>query len=93
MRIFTLAAVLVLSLLTLNYVSAQDTKPPQQVKFILVADSLTHKPLSFASAVFRDTRRGIIADVDGKLLLRYPLPDQTLTISRVGYRSRRFRPS
>jgi hypothetical protein len=76
-----------------NLATAQDTRPVHEPRTVIVADSLTRKPLSFASAVFRDTRRGIIADVDGKFLFKYPLPDQTLTISRIGYQSKKIRPA
>ena len=62
-------------------------------KIVVVADSLNRKPLSFASAVFRDSHKGVIADVDGQLFLKLPLPNQALTISRIGYRSKRIRPS
>ena len=72
---------------------AQDVRSLHDSRAVVVADSLTRKPLSFASAVFRDTRKGVIADVDGRLLLKAPFPDQVLTISRIGYQSKKIRPS
>jgi hypothetical protein len=93
MRSLHLLSAATLLTLSFHYSSAQDNRPAQNVRIILVVDSISHKPLSFASAVFRDTRKGTIADVDGQLFLRGPLPDQPITISRVGYRSKRFKPS
>ncbi len=72
---------------------AQDNRSLHDSRIVVVADSLTRKSLSFASAVFHDTRKGFIADVDGQLLLKNPIPDQTLTISRIGYQSKKIRPS
>src|ERR1700748_2190440 len=72
---------------------AQDARSLHDSRAVVVADSLTRKPLSFASAVFRDTRKGVIADVDGQLILKAPYPNQFLTISHVGYQSKRVRPS
>jgi hypothetical protein len=72
---------------------AQEPSLQQRTRIVVVEDSLSRKPLSFASAVFRDTRKGVIADVDGKLLLKAPYPNQSLTISRIGYQSKRIRPS
>jgi hypothetical protein len=76
-----------------NGALAQETPSSHGSRIVVVADSLTRKPLSFASAVFHDTRKGVIADLDGKLLLKLSLPGQTLTISRIGYQSKRIRPS
>ena len=79
---------LILSALSATPAVAQQPAS-SETRVIIAADSLTHKPLSFASAVFRDTRKGIIADIDGRLLFRLPLPDQALTISHIGYNPKR----
>jgi Family of unknown function (DUF5686) len=76
-----------------NRAIAQETHTLPASRIVVVADSLTRKTLSFASAVFHDTRKGVIADVDGQLLLKAPFPDQALTISRIGYQSKRIKPS
>jgi hypothetical protein len=93
MRPFCLLFVAILLTAFVHRAVAQDSHPVREPRIVFVADSLSRKPLSFASAVFRDTRNGIIADVDGKLSFKYPIPDQAITISRIGYLSKRIRPS
>jgi hypothetical protein len=84
---------LTLAVFILTGADAQAPASDQHHRTIVVADSGSRKPLSFASAVFRDTRKGVIADVDGNLTLKAPFPNQLVTISHVGYQSKRFRPS
>ncbi len=93
MRPFCLLFIAILLTTLVHRAAAQDARPIRDPRIIFVADSLSRKPLSFASAVFRDTRKGIIADVDGKLSFTYPIPDQTITISRIGYQSKKIRAS
>lgn len=84
---------MILPVVFTNRVIAQETRTLPASRIVVVADSLTRKTLSFASAVFHDTRKGVIADVDGELRLKPPFPDQVLTISRIGYRSKQIRSS
>jgi hypothetical protein len=93
LRLFNLALSLTLAVFILTGADAQAPASDQHHRTIVVADSGSRKPLSFASAVFRDTRKGVIADVDGNLTLKAPFPNQLVTISHVGYQSKRFRPS
>ncbi len=93
LRPIRLVLYLILPAAFANRAIAQEIRSLHDSRAIVVVDSLTRKPLSFASAVFHDTRKGVIADVDGKLLLKAPFPDQTLTISRIGYQSKKIRPS
>jgi hypothetical protein len=84
---------MVLAAVSVNQALGQEPPSTNGSRIVVVADSLTRKPLSFASAVYRDTRKGVIADVDGKLLLKLPFPAQTLSISRIGYQSKRLKPA
>src|ERR1700679_2061685 len=52
---------------------------------IVIADSLTRKPLSFVSIQFPDTRKGMIADVDGRLSIPNTDPNRSIQITRIGY--------
>src|SRR5580692_7887587 len=93
LRLIRLTLSMILPVVFANGALAQETPSPHGSRIVVVADSVSRKPLSFASAVFRDTRKGVIADLDGKLLMKLPLPGQTLTISRIGYQPKRIKPS
>jgi hypothetical protein len=71
-------------------VAGQQVARQQAPRLVIVVDAVTHKPLSFASAVYRDTRKGFIADVDGRLLVPAGQPGRPLTISRIGYQSKKL---
>jgi hypothetical protein len=57
---------------------------------IVIADSLTRKPLSFVSVQFPDTRKGLIADVDGQLTIPNTDPNRAIRITRIGYGPKRL---
>lgn len=54
-----------------------------------ITDS-TGKPLAFATIKFGDTRQGIMADLKGKFHLRLNTAYQFITISHLGYKTRRI---
>ncbi len=58
---------------------------------IVVADSLTRKPLSFVSVQFPDTHKGMIADVDGSLTIRSTDASRSIQITRIGYAPKKIK--
>jgi Family of unknown function (DUF5686) len=58
---------------------------------IVIADSLTRKPLSFVSIQFPDTRKGMIADVDGRLSISNTDPNRSIQITRIGYSPKKLK--
>jgi hypothetical protein len=58
---------------------------------IVIADSLTRKPLSFVSIQFPDTHKGMIADVDGSLTIHSTDASRSIQITRIGYAPRKLK--
>jgi Family of unknown function (DUF5686) len=58
---------------------------------IVIADSLSRKPLSFVSLQFPDTHKGMIADVDGRLSIPNTDPNRFIQITRIGYSSKKLK--
>lgn len=65
-----------------NFDSSQQTKEVSGV----IKDN-TGQPIIGANVVVKDTRVGIITDLDGRFSISVPSPDATLVISYIGYQT------
>ena len=53
-----------------------------------VTDSITHQPIAFAGITVKETKRGVLTDIDGHFLLKNVPHNSTLIISYTGYYNR-----
>ncbi len=53
-----------------------------------VTDSITHQPIAFAGITVKETKRGVLTDIDGHFLLKNVPHNSTLVISYTGYYNR-----
>lgn len=58
----------------------------------VVRDSLTRKPIPFASVMLKGTEKGVLADEDGKYQIVSSVPFDSVIASSLGYSTRGVRP-